>query len=67
LTGVIVLVLLPDVSAASPQRSRPTSARQVETYQSVSIDTRGSLVITTSDQKTIVVPKWVTELNSDRK
>ena len=57
LTGVIVLFLLPDVSAAAPQRSRQTSARQVETYQSVSIDTRGSLVITTSDQKTILVPK----------
>jgi hypothetical protein len=51
--GVIGLILL-DVGAA---QTRLTDARRAETYQSVSIDAHGSLVITTSDQRTIVVPK----------
>ncbi len=54
LIGVVVLLLRPDVPAA---QTRPTHARRVETYQSVAIDAKGSLVITTSDQKTILVPK----------
>lgn len=54
LIGVVVVLLLSDVSAA---QTRPTDARRVETYQSVAIDEEGGLVITTSDQKTIRVPK----------
>ena len=50
--GVLVLLILPEVS--SPQ-TPPTDARRVETYQSVTIDAKGSLLITTSDQKTILV------------
>jgi hypothetical protein len=54
LIGVVVLLLLPAVSAA---QTRPTNVRRVEIYQSVAIDAKGSLVITTSDQKAILVPK----------
>ena len=57
LTVVIASFLLPSVSAAQTQRSGPTGAPRVETYRSVAIDASGSLVITTSDQRTIVVPK----------
>lgn len=52
--GGVVLLLLPDVSTA---QTRPANARRDETYQSVAIDAKGSLVITTSDQRTILVPK----------
>jgi hypothetical protein len=52
--GIVVLLLLPDVS---PAQTRPADTRRVETYQSVAIDAKGSLVITTSDRKTILVPK----------
>ena len=55
--GFIAWFLLPYISAAQTQRSGPTGAPRVETYRSVAIDARGSLVITTTDQKTIVVPK----------
>jgi len=64
LLGVVASLLLPDVSAA---QTGATNARRVETYQSVAIDATGSLVITTSDQRTVKIPKWVTELISERK
>jgi hypothetical protein len=57
LTVVIASFLLPSVSAAQTKRSGPTGAPRVETYRSAAIDASGSLVITTSDQRTIVVPK----------
>jgi hypothetical protein len=53
----MVLLLLPHVSAAQTRRAAPAGARRVETYRSAVIDAKGSLVITTSEQKTIVVPK----------
>jgi hypothetical protein len=45
--------LQPDVAEAQGS----SGARRTETYQSVTIDANGSLVITTSDRRTIVVPK----------
>ena len=54
LLGAMASLLLPDVSTA---QTRSTDPRRVETYQSAAIDAAGGLVITTSDQKTIVVPK----------
>jgi hypothetical protein len=48
------LLLLPDPSAA---QARPSGAGRVGTFQSVALDTIGRLVITTSDQQTIIVPK----------
>jgi hypothetical protein len=48
------LLFLPNPSAA---QARPSSARRVNTFESVAIDAAGNLVITTSDQQTIVVPK----------
>jgi hypothetical protein len=54
LLGAMASLLLPDVSTA---QTRSTDPRRVETYRSVAIDAAGGLVITTSDQKTILVPK----------
>jgi hypothetical protein len=54
LLGAVVSLLLPDVSVA---QTRASNARRVETYESVTIDATGSLVITTSDHKTVLVPK----------
>jgi hypothetical protein len=50
----VASLLLPDVSVA---QTRASNARRVETYESVTIDAMGSLVITTSDHKTVLVPK----------
>jgi hypothetical protein len=49
--AVIALLLLP---AVAPAQTRAADAR-VETYESVAIDAEGSLVIITSDHRTIVV------------
>jgi hypothetical protein len=49
--AVIALLLLP---AVMPAQTRAADAR-VETYESVAIDAEGSLVIITSDHRTIVV------------
>jgi hypothetical protein len=54
LLGAMASLLLPDVATA---QNRSSDARRVETCQSVAIDAAGGLVITTSDQKTILVPK----------
>ena len=54
LVCVVALLLPPELSAA---QTRTTVRRGAETYQSVAIDANGSLAITTSEQKTIVVPK----------
>lgn len=54
LLGVVASLLLPDVPGA---QTRAANAGRVETYQSAAIDATGSLVITTSDQRTVVVPK----------
>jgi hypothetical protein len=54
LFGAMASLLLPDVSTA---QTRSSNARRVETYQSVAIDAAGGLVITTSDRKTILVPR----------
>jgi hypothetical protein len=51
---VITFAFLPVISPAqTPQADSP----QIQTYQSVAIDANGSLVITTTSQKTIVVSK----------
>jgi hypothetical protein len=44
---------------ASPAgaQTRSTQASRGETYQAVAIDPRGNLLITTSDRRTVVVPK----------
>jgi hypothetical protein len=52
--AALTLLLLRDVGAG---QTRPQSALPAETYESVVIDASGSLVITTSEQKIIVVPK----------
>jgi len=54
LLGAMASLLLPDVSTAQTHSS---DARRVETYQSAAIDAAGGLVITTFDQRTILVPK----------
>jgi hypothetical protein len=54
LIALIWWSLQPGVPAA---QGRSAGARRTETYQSVTIDANGSLVITTSDRKTIIVPK----------
>lgn len=50
--AILALLLLPVVA---PAPTRAADARRVETYESVAIDAEGSLVITTSDHRTIVV------------
>ena len=50
--AVLALLFLP---AGAPAQPRAADARRVETYESVAIDAEGSLVITTSDHRTIVV------------
>jgi hypothetical protein len=57
LTGLILAALLPDVSAAPPLSTRQANVRRGETYVTATIDADGRLVITTSGQKTIVVPR----------
>jgi len=60
LSGILSLWLLPDSPAAQTPasgRAPDPSARQVETYESAVIDRKGNLRITTSDRRTIVVPK----------
>jgi hypothetical protein len=54
LVGMVALSLC--VSTGDAQ-TRSTPARRGETYQAVAIDARGNLVITTSDRRTVVVPK----------
>jgi len=51
--GVMGVILLQIVAA----QTGPPDAARVERYQSAVIDANGSLVITTSDQRTILVPK----------
>ena len=51
--GVMGVILLQVVAA----QTGPPEAARVERYQSAVIDANGSLVITTSDQRTILVPK----------
>ncbi|MDO8679918.1 MAG: hypothetical protein Q7R30_15460 [Acidobacteriota bacterium] len=54
--GVVALLLLTEAIAVVAQGSR-LIGQGVETYQSASIDARGNIVITTADQRTIVVPR----------
>jgi hypothetical protein len=50
--AILALLLLPVVA---PAPTRAADARRAETYESVTIDAEGSLVIITSDHRTIVV------------
>lgn len=54
LCAIGVIALLPCVSAVQTQ---PRARARVETYESATIDATGNLVITTSDRRTIMVPK----------
>jgi hypothetical protein len=57
---VLLLLLLQDRSTAQTRTTGPisgTSTQRAETYQSAVIDANGSLLITTSDTRTITVPK----------
>lgn len=60
LGGIVVLLLLAESNAAQTQPTRlapDAPAQKLETYESAAIDANGSLRITTSDRRTIVVPK----------
>jgi len=60
----LILALLLCVSTAGAQ-TRSTQARRGETYQAAAIDARGNLVITTSDRRTVVVPKEAEQTSFD--
>jgi hypothetical protein len=60
LGGIALVLVLPNPTAAQAQRTQlvpDASARQFETYESAEIDLKGNLRITTSDNRTILVPK----------
>ena len=55
---VSVLVMLALISfEAAPQKPRQVPTASTETYESADIDADGNLIIRTSEQKTIIVPK----------
>jgi hypothetical protein len=56
-TSAVLTMLLPTASSAQSGNSRQTRTQRSETYQSAAVDASGRLVITTSDYKTIIVPK----------
>jgi hypothetical protein len=60
LSGAILVLLLPDPSAAQTGRTGPTSpasARRAETYESAAVDSNGELLIIASDYRRIVIRK----------